>query len=166
MKKQKLPKYVQSIFRKPQFKVGDRVKYEFLGDHGWGYITRISKYNDKISYMVKGNGYSYPCGIQVKGYSSYYAGTIDFEASKNKRNHEVSRNTKIEKRNDNHSREQLSGSNSNSISNERSGYKSKNDIRSSDAENIQSNKTSRESTRNDELEDAIDKQKNFLRKFT
>ena len=166
MKKQKLPKYVQAIFRQPQFKVGDYVKFEFLGDHGWGYITRISKYNDKISYMVKGNGYSYPCGIQVKGYSSYYAGTIDFEASKNKRNHEVSRNTKIEKRNDNHSREQLSGSNSNSISNERSRYKSKNDIRSSDAENIQSNKTSRESTRNDELEDAIDKQKNFLRKFT
>ena len=166
MKKQKLPKYVQAIFRKPQFKVGDRVKFEFLGDHGWGYITRISKYNDKISYMVKGNGYSYPCGIQVKGYSSYYAGTIDFEASKNKRNHEVTRNTKIEKRNDNHSREQFSGSNSSSISNKRSGYKPENNIRTSNAENIQSNKRSRESTRNDELEDAIDKQKNFLRKFT
>ena len=166
MKKQKLPKYVQAIFRKPQFKVGDRVKFEFLGDHGWGYITRISKYNDKISYMVKGNGYSYPCGIQVKGYSSYYAGTIDFEASKNKRNHEVTRNTKIEKRNDNHSREQLSGSNSSSISNERSGYKPKNDIRTGNAENIQSNKRSKKSTRNDELENAIDKQKDFLRKFT
>ena len=166
MKKQKLPKYVQAIFRKPQFKVGDHVKFEFLGDHGWGYITRISKYNDKISYMVKGNGYSYPCGIQVKGYSSYYAGTIDFEASKNKRNHEVTRNTKIEKRNDNHSREQLSGSNSSSIPNERFGYKPENDIRTSNAENIQSNKTSRESTKNNELEDAIDKQKNFLRKFT
>ena len=166
MKKQKLPKYVQAIFRKPQFKVGDRVKFEFLGDHGWGYITRISKYNDKISYMVKGNGYSYPCGIQVKGYSSYYAGTIDFEASKNKRNHEVTRNTKIEKRNDNQSRKQLSGSNSSSISNEGSGYKPKNDIGTGNAENIQSNKRSRESTRNDELEDAIDKQKNFLRKFT
>ena len=166
MKKQKLPKYIQAIFRKPQFKVGDRVKFEFLGDHGWGYITRISKYNDKISYMVKGNGYSYPCGIQVKGYSSYYAGTIDFEASKNKRNHEITRNTKIEERNDNYSRKQLSGSNSSSISNERSGYKPKNDIRTGNAENIQSNKRSKESTRNDELEDAIDKQKNFLRKFT
>ena len=166
MKKQKLPKYVQAIFRKPQFKVGDHVKFEFLGDHGWGYITRISKYNDKISYMVKGNGYSYPCGIQVKGYSSYYAGTIDFEASKNKRNHEITRNTKIEERNDNHSRKQLSGSNSSSIPNEGSGYKSKNDIGTSNAENIQSNKRSRESTRNDELENAIDKQKDFLRKFT
>ena len=166
MKKQKLPKYVQAIFRKPQFKVGDHVKFEFLGDHGWGYITKISKYNDKISYMVKGNGYSYPCGIQIKGYSSYYAGTIDFEASKNKRNHEITRNTKIEKRNDNQSRKQLSGSNSSSISNERSGYKPENDTRPSNAENIQSNKTSRESTRNDELEDAIDKQKTFLRKFT
>ena len=166
MKKQKLPKYVQAIFRKPQFKVGDHVKFEFLGDHGWGYITRISKYNDKISYMVKGNGYSYPCGIQVKGYSSYYAGTIDFAASKDQRNHEITRNTKIEKRNDNQSRKQLSGSNSSSISNERSGYKPKNDIRTGNAENIQSNKRSKKSTRNDELENAIDKQKDFLRKFT
>ena len=166
MKKQKLPKYVQAIFRKPQFKVGDHVKFEFLGDHGWGYITRISKYNDKISYMVKGNGYSYPCGIQVKGYSSYYAGTIDFAASKDQRNHKITRNTKIEKRNDNQSRKQLSRSNSNTISNERSGYQSKNDIGISDAENIQSDKTSKESIENIELENAINKQKNFLRKFT
>ena len=35
MKKQKLPKYVQAIFRKPQFKVGDRVKFESLGDRDW-----------------------------------------------------------------------------------------------------------------------------------
>jgi len=166
MKKQKLPKYVQEIFRKPQFKVGDCVKFEFLGDHGWGYITRISKYNDKISYMVKGNGYSYPCGIQVKEYTSYYAGSIDLQASKDKRNHADARNTKTKKRNDNQSRKQLSGSNSSAISNERSGYKPENDTRPSNAENIQSNKTSRESTRNDELEDAIDKQKDFLRKFT
>ena len=44
MKKQKLPKYIQEKFKKPQFKVGDRVKYEFLGDSGWGYITKIQKF--------------------------------------------------------------------------------------------------------------------------
>ena len=166
MKKQKLPKYIQQKFKKPQFKIGDRVKYEFLGEHGWGTITKINEYNDKITYMVKGNRYSYPCGLQIKEYTSYYAGSIDYDASKNKRNNENSRNTAIEKRNDNHSREQLSGSNSSSISNEGSGYKSKNDIGTGNAENIQSNKRSRESTKNNELEHAIDKQKNFLRKFT
>ena len=46
MKKQKLPKYVQQLFKKPQFKIGDHVKYEFLGEHGWGYITKINNYND------------------------------------------------------------------------------------------------------------------------
>ena len=37
----KAVKSIQEKFKKPQFKVGDRVKYEFLGDNGWGYITKI-----------------------------------------------------------------------------------------------------------------------------
>ena len=52
MKKQKLPKYIQEKFKKPQFKVGDRVKYEFLGDSGWGYITKIQKFNDLIIKLI------------------------------------------------------------------------------------------------------------------
>ena len=74
MKKKKLPKYIQQIFTKPQFKKDDLVKYEFLGDSGWGIVKKIINANDKITYMVKGNGYTYPCGIQIKEYSSYYAG--------------------------------------------------------------------------------------------
>ena len=53
MKKQKLPKYIQEKFKKAQFKVGDKVKYEFLGDDGWGIITKIQKFNETVSYMVK-----------------------------------------------------------------------------------------------------------------
>ena len=166
MKKQKLPKYVQEIFRKPQFKIGDRVKFEFLGDHGWGYVTKINKYNDKITYMVQGNGYSYPCGIQIKEYSSYYAGSIDFEASKDKRNHETSRNTKSQKRNDNQTRKRVSGSTSDTISNTRTRHKPTDDIGNGNANNIHSNTTSKKTNKNIELEDAIDKQKDFLRKFT
>ena len=166
MKKQKLPKYIQQKFKKPQFKIGDRVKYEFLGEHGWGIITKINEYNDKITYMVKGNRYSYPCGLQIKEYTSYYAGSIDYDASKNQRNNENSRNTTIEKRNDNQTRKRVSGSNSYTIPNAGSESESTNDIGNGHAKNVQSNKASRRTTKNVELEDAIDKQKNFLRKFT
>ena len=100
MRKQKLPKYIQQKFTKPQFKIGDRVKYEFLGEHGWGIITKINKHNDKITYMVKGKGYTYPCGLQIKEYRSYYAGSIDY-AETNKRNNESTGVPTIKKRTNN-----------------------------------------------------------------
>ncbi len=165
MKKQKFPKYIQEKFKKAQFKVGDRVKYEFLGDNGWGYITKIQKFNETVSYMVQGNGYSYPCGLQIKEHSSYYAGTIDYEASKNQQNNATARNKKTSERNDNKTRKRVSGSSSNTISDTRSGFKSKNSSRNGNADNSTSSKTSKATVRNIELEDAIDKQKDFLRKF-
>jgi len=166
MKKNKLPKYVQEKFTKPQFKVGDYVKYEFLGEHGWGHITKINQYNDKISYMVQGNGYTYPCGLQIKEYSSYYAGSIDYEESKNQRNNEPSRSSEIKKRNDNKARKSISGSSSNTISNSRTNIGTTNDNGNGNANNSNANTKSTTKSRNSELEDAIDKQKNFLRKFT
>jgi len=165
MKKQKFPKYIQEKFKKAQFKVGDCVKYEFLGDNGWGYITKIQKFNETVSYMVQGNGYSYPCGLQIKEHSSYYAGTIDYEASKNQQNNATARNKKTSERNDNKTRKRVSGSSSNTISDTRSGFKSKNSSRNGNADNSTSSKTSKATVRNIELEDAIDKQKDFLRKF-
>ena len=84
MKKKKLPKYIQEKFKKPQFKPGDIVKWEFLGESGWGVVKKILNTNDKITYMVKTGKYTYPCGIQIKEYSSYYAGSIDYETSKNR----------------------------------------------------------------------------------
>ncbi len=82
MKKKKLPKYIQDKFKKPQFKIGDKVKFEFLGDGGIGTISKIQKFNDTINYMVRHDKYSYPCGLKYKDYSSYYAATIDYDASK------------------------------------------------------------------------------------
>jgi len=166
MKKQKLPKYIQEKFKKPQFKVGDYVKYEFLGEHGWGYITKINEYNDKISYMVQGNGYTYPCGLQIKEYSSYYAGSINYEESKNKRNNEPPGGSKVKKRNDNKTRKSISGSSSNTISDSRSNIGTTNDIGNGNANNSNANTKSSTNSRNNELEKAISKQKDFLRKFT
>ena len=82
MKKQKLPKYIQDKFKKPQFKVGDKVKFEFLGESGIGTITKIQKFSDTINYMVSHGKYSYPYGLQIKEYSSYYAASIDYDSSK------------------------------------------------------------------------------------
>ena len=165
MKKKKLPKYIQDKFTKPQFKVGDYVKFEFLGDSGWGYITKIHAYNDKISYMVQGNGYSYPCGLQIKEHSSYYAGSIDYEESKNRRNNEPTRSSETKKRNDNKTRKRVSGSSSNTIPNSGSRSRSKNDTGNGNADNSNASVKGNEKSRNNELDAAINKQKDFLRKF-
>ena len=166
MKKKKLPKYIQEKFIKAQFKIGDRVKYEFLGEHGWGYITKINQYNDKITYMVQGNGYSYPCGIQIKEYSSYYAGSIDYETSKNQRNNELTGSSTIKKRTNNQSRKRISGIDSNTISDTKAHNRSADDIRNGNANNSTKNSGGTKKSKNIELENAIDKQKDFLRKFT
>ena len=72
---------------------------------------------------------------------------------------------KTSERNDNKTRKRVSGSSSNTISDTRSGFKSKNSSRNGNADNSTSSKTSKATVRNIELEDAIDKQKDFLRKF-
>ena len=165
MKRQKLPKYIQQKFKKPQYKIGDRVKYEFLGEHGWGKVTKINKYNDKITYMVKGKGYTYPCGLQIKEYRSYYAGSIDY-AETNKRNNESTGVSATKKRINNQTRERVSRSDSNTISETGSGYSSENDSRDGNDQNTSTNKDSTERIESKELNDAIDKQKDFLRRFT
>ena len=166
MKKKKLPKYVEDIFKKQQFKIGDTVKWEFLGESGWGIVKKILEANDKITYMVKTSKYTYPCGIQIKEYSSYYAGSIDYETSKDKKAIRNARNATTKKRVDNRTREQIFGNGSNTISDTRSGSISTNNIGISNGKNISTNKGSQKSNKNPELEQEIQKQQNFLRKFT
>ena len=166
MKKKKLPKYIQEKFKKQQFKIGDTVKWEFLGESGWGVVKKILKANDKITYMVKTGKYTYPCGIQIKEYSSYYAGSIDYEASKNRSNNVKPRVSTIETRTNNQTRKRLSGSNSNSISNTRSNIRSTNDIGNGNEQHIETNSRSKKSIERTELDKEFDKQKDFLRRFT
>jgi len=164
-KKKKFPKYIQEKFSKPQFKVGDKVFYEFLGDSGLGIITAIHKHNETISYMVKGGRYSYPCGLQIKEHSSYYAGSIDFEKSKNTKHPKTVGDAKTKKRIDNKSRERVSGNASSSISDTRTRHSTTNDIGDGNANDTDANIKSRTRSKNIELEQAFDKQKDFLRKF-
>ena len=164
-KKKKFPKYIQEKFSKPQFKVGDKVFYEFLGDSGLGIITAIHKHNETISYMVKGGRYSYPCGLQIKEHSSYYAGSIDFEKSKNTKHPKTAGDAKTKKRINNKSRERVSGNVSSSVSDTRTRHSTTNDIGDGNANDTDANIKSRTRSKNIELEQAIDKQKDFLRKF-
>jgi len=166
MKKKKLPKYVQQLFKKPQFKIGDVVKYNFLGEIGWGKITKIRKDNDKVTYMVKGNGYVYPCGIQIKEYSSYYAGSIDYETSKNRSDNEQTGVSTTKTRTNNQTRKRLSGSNSNSISDTRLNIGTEIDIRNGNGQHIKTNSGSKKSIEQSEIDKEFAKQKNFLRRFT
>ena len=169
MKRQKFPKYIQNLFKKPQFRVGDRVKYNFLGEGGWGVVTKINESNEKITYMVKGGRYTYPCGLKVKEYSSYYAGHIFYQESKDgidKGSNGTTRSTRTKKQNDNTVRMGSTRSNGDPVSNE-SGSRSRreDDNRPGNAKHISTNTTSSKET-SAELEDAIEKQKKFLRKFS
>ena len=166
MKKKKLPKYIQEKFKKEQFKIGDIVKWEFLGESGWGVVKKILKANDKITYMVKTGKYTYPCGIQIKEYSSYYAGSIDYETSKNRSNNVKAGVSTTETRTNNQTRKRLSGSNSDSISNTRSNIRSTNDIGNGNEQHIETNSRSKKSIERTELDKEFDKQKDFLRRFT
>ena len=166
MKKKKLPKYIQQIFTKPQFKKDDLVKYEFLGDSGWGIVKKIINANDKITYMVKGNGYTYPCGIQIKEYCSYYAGSIDFETSKARSNNATAGDAEIKKRINNSTRKRVSGFNSNTISDTGSGYGTTIRSRNGNEQHIGSDSKSKKSNKSSALDKEIDKQRNFLRKFS
>jgi hypothetical protein len=166
MKKKKLPKYIQEKFKKQQFKIGDTVKWEFLGESGWGIVKKILKANDKITYMVKTGKYTYPCGIQIKEYSSYYAGSIDYETSKNRPNNVKTRIPTTKTRTDNQTRKRLSRSNSNTISNTRSRSRTTDVIGNGNGKHNETNSRSSGSIKESELDKEINKQKNFLRRFT
>jgi hypothetical protein len=166
MKKKKLPKYIQEKFKKQQFKIGDIVKWEFLGESGWGVVKKILNANDKITYMVKTSKYTYPCGIQIKEYSSYYAGSIDYETSKNRSNNVKAGVSTTETRTNNQTRKRLSRSNSDSISDTRSNSRTTNDIGNGNEQYIETNSRSKKSIERTELDKEFDKQKHFLRRFT
>lgn len=81
--KKAVPVSVQKLFNKPQFKVGDVVKFTWLRDIKTGHIIKINKVQDEIRYSVKSNGVVYPCGIQIKTYTTKQttAGLVQLEST-------------------------------------------------------------------------------------
>ena len=166
MKKKNLPKYIHEKFSKPQFNIGDKVKYEFLGNSGWGIILSIHKHDNKISYMVKGHSRSYPCGLKIKEHRSYYAGTIFFEESDAyRKNSKDTGGKKTSSRNNNTDSKQVPNDNGSRVSNKSRGSVKKSNTRNGNSTNSTGSAKSGKRIDNAELGNAISKQKDFLRKF-
>ena len=179
MAKQKIPTTIQNKFRTKLFKQGEYVYINWLGLKEYGFIKRIYKSGDSFSYMVQTHSYVYPCGIQIKNYKSSIAGCILYEQTKEFGSVEIKRRYE-------------SGSISQNACRPKSIETSKNTIRGN-ADSRTNAKVSRpkkprkhstenavesSATRNDirttkrrrksysKLDEAVQKQKDFLRKFT
>ena len=116
--------------------------------------------------MVKTGKYTYPCGIQIKEYSSYYAGSIDYETSKNRSNNVKAGVSTTKTRTNNQTRKRLSRSNINTISDTGSRSRSTNGIGNGNGKYSETSSKSKETIEKSELDKEIDKQKDFLRRFT
>jgi len=178
MAKQKIPTSIQNKFNRQQFKVGDYVYINFLGEKLYGYVKKITERSGTFTYMVQTSTYSYPCGIQIDEYESGTAGNILFNDTKQigseeiKRRFDVgtiprviTRSARPEPRQDTVKRTDVDITVS-KVSPKRRKTKQPRtvDVQPSDNGNTQSNRTRRKSY--SKLDEAIEKQKNFLRKFT
>ena len=84
MAREKITEEFQTKFDKPHFQIGSAVFFSWLGTKNYGYVTAIKKAGWGIQYMVKStSGTSYPCGLYYKGVTtSYKVGIIYLEETK------------------------------------------------------------------------------------
>tara|TARA_R110000751_G_scaffold11746_3_gene40896 strand:+ start:1543 stop:2094 length:552 start_codon:yes stop_codon:yes gene_type:complete len=177
-KKTKTPAYVLKQFEKAMYKAGDRVVIEWLGQIKIGYVKRNKENAWGYSYMVevKQKGLkpgdditNYPCGIQIKDYKTDYAvglilhdrtqrgdwsqSTGIYENTGSNKTSQRNDNTSVGGNDDSNSRKDAIGGSSNSH---------KDGVKSSATRVHPINAETREST---QLDDAINKQKDFLNGF-
>lgn len=68
-----VPKYIQKMFAKPQYKIGDPVCFIWLNQKRYGIVVNIKQVrNEEIGYTVSSFGTKYPCGIEAKGHRNKY----------------------------------------------------------------------------------------------
>ena len=84
MAREKITEEFQTKFDKPHFQIGSAVFFSWLGTKNYGYVTAIKKTGWGIQYMVKStSGTSYPCGLYYKGVTtSYKVGIVYLEETK------------------------------------------------------------------------------------
>ena len=161
-KKSKIPAYVLKQFNRAMYKVGDKVIIQWLGQIKTGYVKNTKESSWGHNYLVevteKGlkrsdNVTRYPCGIKIKEYKTEYnVGVILHDRTQQGGEKDTQRNdsASVGRHND-----------SDSGKNARSGKSSasKNNIKSS-ATRVRNSDTESRS-----LDDAIDRQRNFLEGF-
>jgi hypothetical protein len=72
-KRQQISDKLQTKFNKPQFRIGDAVFFSWLGQKQYGHVIRIKQASWGIQYSVQAaSGTKYPCGIQIQGQKTPY----------------------------------------------------------------------------------------------
>ena len=176
-KKQEVPKYIQAKFKKPQFKPGDFVCMTWLGEFIRGELLETYKTHDHVRYKINAAGFTYTCGIQIGDYKSEHTDYGILLAEETVRRgvkpETANRTIHAESRRTNDSiPTQTTGVRSNSNSNDRSNTTStprKSNATKNAANRSTSNDTKKKSKsvkrKNTELEQAVQRQKDFLNGF-
>jgi len=172
-------------FNKPQFKIDEPVYFTWLGMKKYGYVTEIKIKNWGIQYTVAEQTTDrimrYPCGISIKGQkTSYNTGCIFFEETRSigsetiikriqtgdyRTSTEVFRDTGrtiSQSPTNNNDGGGLSGKDNGIIKPTRTRSKTKDAVKPS-AKGVRGNIAKERG--NSELDNAIEKQRNFLNGF-
>ena len=82
-KKQSVPDTIVKQFNKCLFNIGDAVLITWLGTKKYGYVKSHKTTNWGIQYLVETTTAKYPCGISIKGYkTAYTTGCIDVDGTR------------------------------------------------------------------------------------
>jgi len=172
-KKVKIPAYVLKQFDKVMYKVGDEVMIRWLGQIKTGYVTKYKKSNFGVSYTVEvteknlnrqERSTRYPCGIQIKEYSTdYKVGVILHEQTqeriKSRGVHEDTGSSATKGKTNSGSIGVDDNSNNRKTSGSRNTVTAKTSAKSSSKRVHDNNSETRS------LDQAIDRQKDFLKGF-
>ena len=180
-KKQSIPDTIIKQFNKPQFKPDDAVFFTWLGTKKYGYVTRIKEATWGIQYMVESHNTRYPCGVSIKGHkTAYTTGCINIDETRSIGQDELkrriqtghtstyselftdTRRTENESRSESTTSKRIPASNSKRNESTRSNNKTKHVTEPSidgDSKGIGKKR------KNSKLDDAIQRQRDFLNGF-
>ena len=176
-KKSKIPAYVLKQFEKAMYKTGDKVIIKWLGQIKTGYVKHSKENAWGRSYMVeveeKGLKRSddvtrYPCGIEIRGHRTQYdVGFILHDRTQqgdwpqSTRIYEDSKRKANSQRDDNKS----VGGNDDSVSRKDTGSRSSNAHKDVVKPSSTRKRTSNANASTENLDNAVNRQKDFLRGF-
>jgi len=176
-KKSKIPAYVLKQFEKAMYKTGDKVIIKWLGQIKTGYVKTSKENAWGRSYMVeveeKGlkrndDVTRYPCGIEIRGHRTQYdVGLILHDRTQSgdwpqsTRIYENSGSDEASQRNDN----QSVGGNDDSVSGKDTRSRSSNTHQDVVEPSSTRKRTSNAKASSKDLDDAVNRQKDFLQGF-
>jgi hypothetical protein len=186
MAKQNISSQVQLKFEKAQFKVGDIVCFSWLGQKQYGYVKKLKTRNWGIQYNILNyEKVTYPCGIKIgDSKTQYFVGYIFWDETRAlstdelvaKYNHQIesraiarisekTRGTSIEKSADGKIRRPDTPSVSEPVKQDAPRKLSRKDAAPVASRTNRKDYSRRRKPTSNELDDAIQKQRDFLNGF-